>query len=93
MSTSTTPAQSPIAVASDRPRPLLAFVLSLLSVPGSTLVWDLDLPVPGFWIGLPLGLAAIVLGVRARRSGSRRGLATAAVVIGGFVAGDLAVPR
>lgn len=88
---STTTAQTPIDLAPQRPRPVLAFVLALLSVPGSTVVWDLDLPAPGLWIGLPLGLAAIVLGVRARRSGVRRGLATAAIVIGGLAIGQMAL--
>jgi hypothetical protein len=64
-------------------RPVLAFVLALLSIPGSTIAWEL--PAGGLWIGLPLAVAAIVLGVRARRtitSGSKAGLAVAAVVIG-----------
>jgi hypothetical protein len=36
-------------------RPGLALVLGLLSLPGSTIAWQL--PVGGLWIGLPLGLA------------------------------------
>jgi len=56
-------------------RPHVAFVLALLSVPGSTLAWDL--PAGGYWIGLPLGVAAILLGLRARPGR----LATAAIVI------------
>ena len=48
-----------------RAHPGLALVLALLAVPGSTLAWDL--PAGGLWIGLPLAVAAIVLGVVARR--------------------------
>jgi hypothetical protein len=47
-------------VAADRPPPGLALVLALLSVPGSTIAWEL--PAGGLWIGLPLALAAVVLG-------------------------------
>src|SRR5205823_1438626 len=46
-------------------RPGLALLLAILSLPGSTIAWDL--PAGGLWIGLPLGVAAIVLAVRARR--------------------------
>ena len=53
----------------------LALVLALLSIPGSTVAWAL--PAGGFWIGLPLAVAAIVLG---RRDGGRAGIA--AIVIG-----------
>ena len=66
-------------------RPVLAFVLALLSIPGSTIAWEL--PAGGLWIGLPLAVAAIVLGVRARRmlaGGSKTGLAVAAIVIAGL---------
>jgi hypothetical protein len=49
----------------------------VLGVPGVTIAWDL--PAGGFWIGIPLAVAAIVVGVRAR-DGSRR-LATAAIVL------------
>jgi hypothetical protein len=64
-------------------RPVLAFVLALLSIPGTTIAWEL--PAGGLWIGLPLAVAAIVLGVRARRTitgGSKMALAVAAIVIG-----------
>ena len=58
-----------------------ALVLALLAVPGSTIAWDL--PAGGFWIGMPLALAAIVVGARclpdADRSGRR--LAIAAIVL------------
>jgi len=40
--------------------------LALLSVPGSTVAWYL-LPAGGLLIGFPLGIAAIVLGARARK--------------------------
>jgi hypothetical protein len=64
-------------------RPGLALLLALLSVPGSTLTWDLFDP-GGFVIGLPLAIAAIVLGVQARqRSDTGRGTALAAIVIAG----------
>jgi hypothetical protein len=65
-----------MSVSADRPavdvappaaRPGLALVLALLAIPGSTWAWDL--PLGGLWIGLPLALAAIVLGLRARRAG------------------------
>jgi hypothetical protein len=58
-----------------------ALVLSLLAVPGTTLAWDL--PLGGLWIGLPLAVAAIWLGVRALpgETRARRGLAIAAIVL------------
>jgi hypothetical protein len=72
-----------------RPRPTLALVLALLAVPGSTVAWDL--PGGGLWIGLPLALAAIVLGVRARRAGSGTTRATAAVVLAGVCIAQMVV--
>ena len=42
-----------------------SLVLGLLSIPGSTVAWDL--PAGGLWIGLPLAVAAIFFGARARR--------------------------
>jgi hypothetical protein len=68
---------------------VIAFVLALLSVPGSTLAWDL--PAGGLWIGLPLAVVAIVLGMRARRAGQGTGLATAAIVIAGLMIAQMAV--
>lgn len=47
-------------------RPGLALALALLSVPGVTVAWDL-LPAGGFYTGVPLGIAAIVVGLQARR--------------------------
>lgn len=81
-----------VDVSSDRPRPALALVLALLAVPGSTIAWSL--PAGGLWIGLPLGLAAIVLGIRARRvaagaAGSR--MAIAAIVIAALAIGQMVV--
>ncbi len=57
-----------------RPSATLALVLALLSVPGSTVAWEL--PAGGFWIGLPLAIAAIVVGRRAKGP-----VAVAAIVI------------
>jgi hypothetical protein len=71
------------------PRPLLALILALLAVPGSTVAWEL--PLGGLWIGLPLAVAAIVLGLRARREGAGTGLATAAIVIAGLCIAQMVV--
>jgi hypothetical protein len=71
------------------PRPTHALVLALLAVPGSTLAWEL--PLGGLWIGLPLAVAAIVLGLRARREQVGVGRATAAVVIAGLCIAQMAV--
>jgi hypothetical protein len=81
-----------VDVSPDRPRPGVALLLALLSVPGSTIAWDL--PAGGLWIGLPLGVAAIVLGVRARRqlAGAKgSGIAIAAVVIGALAISSMVV--
>ena len=70
-------------------RPVLALVLALLSVPGSTLAWDL--PGGGLYIGLPLAIA----GDRPRGAGAARrarpGMALAAVVIAGLMIAQMAV--
>ena len=78
-----------VDVRASRAHPVLAFVLALLSVPGSTLAWDL--PVGGYWIGVPLSVAAIVLGFQANRAlrGSR--LAVAAIVIAALMLAVTAV--
>ena len=55
----------------------LALFLAVLGVPGVTIAWDL--PHGGFWIGMPLAVAAIVIGVRARHERPR--LAWAAIVL------------
>jgi biotin transporter BioY len=63
-------------------RPVLALILALLSIPGSTLTWD-TLPGGGYAFGYPLAVAAIVLGVQARRrTDTGRGKALAAILIG-----------
>jgi tetrahydromethanopterin S-methyltransferase subunit C len=78
-----------VDLAADRPRPGLALVLALLSLPGSTIAWEL--PAGGLWIGLPLAIAAIVLGIRARRRGMGTGMATVAVAIAALAVGQMAV--
>lgn len=68
----------------------LALALAVLAVPGSTVLWDV-LPAGGFVVGLPLAVAALVLGLHARRaasSGPRR-VAMAAIVLAVAV---LAIP-
>lgn len=87
-STARTPAMaSPVT----NPRPGVALVLALLSVPGSTVTWYL-MDLGGLLIGLPLGIGAIVLGLRARRAladerGS--GMALAAIIIAGLAIGQM----
>jgi hypothetical protein len=65
-----------------RERAGLALICGLLGVPGSTIAWDL--PAGGYWIGMPLAVVAIVLGVMAwpHAVGRRRWLALAGVVLG-----------
>lgn len=90
---STTASSPTVALASDRPRAGLALVLALLSVPGCTVTWYL-MDLGGLIIGLPLGIAAIVLGTRARRAlaGARgAGVALAAVIIAGLAIGQMVV--
>jgi hypothetical protein len=68
-----TTSSSGIDLAQRSSRPGLALVLALLAIPGSTIAWDL-FDGAGFVIGLPLAVAAIVLGVQARqRSQAHRG--------------------
>jgi hypothetical protein len=78
-----------VDVAPDPARPGLALVLALLAVPGSTIAWSL--PAGGLWIGLPLGVAAIVLGIRARRQGEVSGMGTVAIVIAALAIGQMVV--
>ena len=78
-----------VDIAPDRPRPGLALVLALLAVPGSTIAWAL--PAGGLWIGLPLAVAAIVLGLRARRRPSGSAMAIAAIVIAGLCIAQMVV--
>ena len=78
-----------VDVAPHTARPGLALLLAVLAVPGSTVAWDL--PLGGLWIGLPLAVAAIVLGVRARLEGDRRWMATAAIVLAGLCLAQMAI--
>lgn len=78
-----------VDVGPTRARPGLALLLALLSVPGTTMVWDLDVPLPGFWIGGPLGVAAIVLALRARREPISK--AGSGMTIGALVLATLAI--
>jgi hypothetical protein len=82
---------SSIDVSARPARPVLALVLAVLSVPGSMLTWD-TLPGGGFVWGLPLAVAAIVLGVQARqRTETGRGKALAATLIGGAMVAIITV--
>jgi hypothetical protein len=60
----------------------IALICGLLGVPGSTIAWDL--PAGGYWIGMPLAVVAIVLGVLAwpHALGRRRWLALTGVALG-----------
>ena len=72
-------------------RPVLALVLALLSVPGSLLTWD-TLAGGGFVFGLPFAIAAILLGIQARRRAETgRDKALAAILIGGAMVAMMAV--
>ncbi len=73
-------------------RPGLAFALAVLAVPGVTIAFDL--PHGGFYIGVPLAVAAIVTGLqaRARLSGGKgRIMATLAVAIAALAILSVAV--
>jgi hypothetical protein len=86
-----TASRTGIDLARKAARPGLALILALLAVPGSTIAWD-AFAGAGYVIGLPLAVAAIVLGVQARqRSDTRRGMATAAIVIAGLMIAQMAV--
>ena len=69
--------------------PWLALALAVLAVPGSTWAWEL--PAGGLWIGLPLAVAAIVLGLRARAAGQGRVPAMAAIVLAGLCVAQMVV--
>ncbi len=71
--------RSAIDIGPSQARPGLALLLGILSVPGSTVAWDL--PAGGLWIGLPLAIAAIVVGVRARRAAAGGWMATVGIVL------------
>ena len=73
-------------------RPGLALVLAVLSVPGVVVTWDV-VPGGGFTTGVPLGIAAIVLGLQARRRldgapGAR--MALSAIVVAGLAVASVA---
>jgi hypothetical protein len=70
-------------------RPGLALLLAILSLPGSTIAWDL--PAGGLWIGLPLGAAAIALALQARRETGPSGSTTAALVLAGLALASMVV--
>lgn len=83
-------ARTPIDIAPENPpRPTLALILGLLAVPGSTVAWDL--PLGGLYIGLPLAIAAIVIGLQARRQGAGKVRATAGIVLAGLCIAQMAV--
>lgn len=66
--------------------PQLALALAILSLPGSILPWDWFTG-GGLVIGVPLAIAGLVLGLRARTdpaatsAGRRMGIAAAAVAV------------
>jgi hypothetical protein len=74
-----------VAPARHSSAPWIALVLAIVSLPGSLLPWDW-FTAGGLVIGLPLAIAAIALGVVARRAAAPRTtalrVATAAVVLG-----------
>lgn len=83
--------RTPIELAPDNPpRPTLALILGLLAVPGSTVIWDV-VPGGGFVVGLPLGIAAIVIGVRARRQNAGKVRSTVGIVLAGLCIAQMAV--
>jgi hypothetical protein len=83
-----------VDVGPTRGRPGIALLLAILAVPGTTMVWDLDVPLPGFWIGLPLGVAAIVLARRAREddiSKGARAMTMTAIVLASLAIGQMLI--
>ena len=67
--------------------PYIALVAGILSLPGSLLTWDTDLPGEGFVWGLPVAVLAVVLGIVALRSQTRaRWAAISGLVLGGAMA-------
>ena len=78
-------ADTPIGHAGTDRRHVWALILALLSIPGSTLAWDL--PAGGLWIGLPLGIAAIALA----RPVIERTAAKVALVLAGLALAQMAV--
>jgi hypothetical protein len=78
-----------VDLAPRKAHPGLALVLALLAVPGSTLAWDL--PAGGLWIGLPLAIVAIAIGIRSRRELGGSKMAVAAIVIAGLTILQMAI--
>ena len=78
-----------VDVAPLKAHPGLALLLALLAVPGSTIAWDL--PAGGLWIGLPLAIAAIAIGIRAHRLLGGSKIAVAAIVIAGLMIFQMAI--
>ena len=72
------------AVLPDARRPARwALILALLGIPGSTIAWAL--PAGGYWIGVPLAVAAVAIGVRCLPHADRPGrwMAIAAIALAG----------
>ena len=86
MSTSASSVATRPSPSSDARRSL---ILGLLSIPGSTLAWDL--PLGGMWIGLPLGVAAILYGRRARSDGTGGKAAIAGIVLASLAIVQMAI--
>ena len=78
-----------VDLAPPQARPGLALTLALLAIPGTTVAWDL--PAGGLWIGLPLAIAALVLGIRARRQRVGVWIATAAHAIATLACAQMVV--
>ncbi len=80
-----------VHIASERSRSGVALILALLSVPGSTMTWEV-LPGGGFVWGAPLAVAALILGLQSRRhSQAGHGKALAAILIAGAMLAMMAV--
>jgi hypothetical protein len=80
---STTTARSGVDLTASKTYPVLSLILAVISIPGSTLSWDL-FDAGGFVLGFPPAIAAVVLGVRHLQGPATddRGKAKAAVAIG-----------
>jgi hypothetical protein len=65
----------------------VALILGVLSVPGSIMTWDSGLPGEGWVWGLPLAVAALVVGIIALRGRAvGRWAAVTGLVLGGAMA-------
>lgn len=63
-----------------RARSGLALTLAVLALPGVSIAWAL--PAGGLWIGVPLAVTSLTVGIRARREQrASTARATAAIVI------------